>query len=157
MTICDVLISAAITAAGVYVGLLLAKSHERKKEKEQFSVRKKALLADMKLCLRDTVEKSLDDAQNNHLSRNQPPTFSINSEMLHYIVTTSWQYLPENGSLRKAADSLRFECDHINNKILLARFGAANLPLTDISTHIAEAKKWVSSLVQEIESEEKKA
>ena len=146
----------------------------RGQEWKAFHQRKRIAIKSAQKCLTDNlgyVTQSIEQ-----ISKNNPPTFSLDTVPLAALFSDSGRFLAE--SVAADTNKLRFELEHINNKLFILRdffltlhIFTTTLPAqnqadtlransqiyhslrVDTCNHLTSAQAWISSLGTALEAE----
>lgn len=146
-------IDVGLTLISVAAGYWLAIRLDRRSRAAQESRRRTELLRELKKSLEQNL-KYLDQITDYHFPRNEWPTFNLDTVWLHYFASNVCIEIPDTSKYRDQFNRLRFELDHINNKINLvyvlhpqSEGGALEQATMDVIKatvpHINQAKVWL--------------
>ena len=155
---------------GIVVGFWVAIRQERKRSDELFQIKQSQVLKDLKKSLEDNLNY-LNQITEKHFKNGEFPTFPLDTAFLYYVCTNVREFLPIEENLGTRYNRLRFELEHINQKLdILRNYWIASLPIIECPRlcdgkddvwrknieerghqlfvsaykHIEEAKKWTS-------------
>ena len=140
-------IDLALTIASVVIGFYLGVAHHKEagllKERQSRLELLRALLGSLDQNLNYLIQMT-----DTHMKKGEFPTFYLDTAWLHYFATASSTLIPESSGYRERYNKLRFELDHINNKLLIevirVSSGRPSIREETILPHIEEAKGWIT-------------
>jgi len=112
----DKAIDIVLMIVSVALGYFLGVTADARLRANQERLRRHELLRELINSLKQNVQY-LDQITNHHIPRGEWPTFHLDTVWLHYFVSTVWLDIPAFSKYRDEFNRLRFELDHINNKI----------------------------------------
>ena len=131
-----------ITAISIFIGFRLGVSYETRTKAKEEKEKRQALLSELSKSLDDNL-KLLNQITNTHVPEGKTPTFHLDTAWLHYFTSSVSLLIPEVSGFREKYNRLRFELDHINNKITLAHLLGFSFVQTHIVPHVEQAKEWI--------------
>jgi hypothetical protein len=137
-------IDIVVSAVSVFIGFKLGVWHETKKEKKLERQKRQELLRELSKTLNDNLGY-LEQITNLHAPKKEIPTFFLDTVWLHYFTSSASHFIPEVSGYREKYNKLRFELDHINQKIVLAHQLGFSFMETHVLPHVEQAKVWIKS------------
>ena len=135
-------IDLTITIISLFIGFKLGVSYETRTKAKEEKEKRQALLSELSKSLDDNL-KLLNQITDEHVPRQEAPTFHLDTAWLHYFTSSASLLIPEVSGYREKYNRLRFELDHINNKINLAHLFGFWFVQLSIVPHVEKAKGWI--------------